>query len=149
VFRPGSAAQRRAATLRILLRCGLARTSRYGRSSESLSPSPSPGSIRCGITSQFALKCRHTANTHPGGPLLLVRKRREFFVWSSRSAPALARQRRPRGATQVRLPDLGRVRPSIRCDILSEIPLDRRQEIFKISLHFGYRPHPQNRWPAN
>ena len=38
-----SAAQRRAATLRILLRCGPARTSLCGRSSESLSPSPPLG----------------------------------------------------------------------------------------------------------
>jgi hypothetical protein len=58
--------------------------------------------------------------------------------WSRRSGiPALARRRRPRGATPVRLPDLGRGRPSIRCHIhvanSAGIPLHRQHHPLKTS----------------
>jgi hypothetical protein len=47
-----------------------------------------------------------------------------FFVSRAVRATALARHPRPRGATPIRLPDLGRRRPSIRCDILSQLALE-------------------------
>jgi hypothetical protein len=49
-----------------------------------------------------------------------------FFVGRASSSarpfgrPALAWHRRPKGVTSGRLPDLGRCRPSIRCDLLSQ-----------------------------
>jgi len=45
-----------------------------------------------------------------------------FFVWPGRShIPVFARHRRAKGVTLTRLPDLGRGRPSIRCDLLSQV----------------------------
>jgi hypothetical protein len=45
-----------------------------------------------------------------------------FFVWPGRSHVRMfARHRRAKGVALTRLPDLGRRRPSIRCDILSQV----------------------------
>ena len=58
-------------------------------------------------------------------PVLLIYRVLAFLRRPGCShVPMLARHQRPRGATPVRVPDLGRIRPSIRCDILSQFTLE-------------------------
>jgi hypothetical protein len=86
---------------------------------------PNADHLIAGVSQRLAqIRIGRALDMAPSSPCRFRRRRLKgvaFFVWSSCSHfLVLARQRRPREVTPVRLPDLGRGRPSIRCDILSQ-----------------------------
>jgi hypothetical protein len=102
-----------------------------------------------GCLIQYGSRClhcmSHTAAIHRSSALPLAHRIRQarsiLRLVQPFARPALAGRRRVRGVTPTRLPDFGRSRPSIRCDIPVAIAtlfqLHERPSLEKLRQHLG------------